>query len=67
MRLNKYVGGRKKMGSGNHFLLNVYIQSQCWSLDGVQTQSSVRGLHIPWPDTPGTELVTDEDKRKDSC
>lgn len=60
-------GGRrereKKRGSGNHFLLSVYIHSKCWSLDGVQTQRSVVGLHTPWPDTPGTQLVTDEDMR----
>lgn len=56
----------KKAGSGNHFLLSVYIQSQCWSLDGVQTQPGVMGLHTAWPDTPGTGLVTDEDMRIDS-
>lgn len=49
------------MGSGNHFLPGVYIQSRCCSLDGVQTQPGVMGIHTPWPDTPGTELVTDED------
>lgn len=57
---------REKVGSGNCFLLSVYIQSQFWSLDGVQTQPGVVGLHTPWPDTPGTELVTDEDMSIDS-
>lgn len=56
----------KKMGSGNHFLHGVYIQSHCWSLDGVQSRPGVMGIHTPWPDTPGTELVTDEDMRIDS-
>lgn len=52
----KQVGWRKrKKESGNHFLLSVYIQSQLWSLDGVQTQSSVIGLHTPGPDIPGTD------------
>lgn len=52
---------KKKEGSGNHFLPGVYIQSWCCSLDGVQTQAGVMGIRTPWPDTPGTELVTDED------
>ena len=59
-------GGGGGAGSGNHFLLSVYIHSQCWSLDGVQTQYSVMGLHTPWPDTPGTLPVTDEDWSIDS-
>lgn len=54
-------GGGGGAGSGNHFLLGVYIQSWCCSLDGVQTQAGVMGIRTPWPDTPGTELVTDED------
>lgn len=29
-------------------------------------QPGVMGLHTPWPDTPGTQLVTDEDMRRDS-
>lgn len=54
-------GKEKNAGSGNHFLAGVYIQSWCCSLDGVQTQAGVMGIRTPWPDTPGTELVTDED------
>lgn len=54
-------GGKKNAGSGNHFLAGVYIQSWCCSVDGVQTQAGVMGIRTPWPDTPGTELVTDED------
>lgn len=54
-------GEKKNAGSGNHFLPGVYIQSWCCSLDGVQTQAGVMGIRTPWPDTPGTELVTDED------
>lgn len=54
-------GREKNAGSGNHFLPGVYIQSWCCSLDGVQTQAGVMGIRTPWPDTPGTELVTDED------
>lgn len=57
---------KKTGGSGNHFLLDVYIQSRCWFWDGVQTQPGVMGIHTPLPDTPGTELVTDEDMRIDS-
>lgn len=41
------LDGGGKMGSGNHFLHGVYIQSQCWSLDGVQTRPGVMGIHTP--------------------